>query len=305
MIDFIFRELPGIFHAGLLIAAPLLWAAFGGLYSERSGVINVGLEGMMLTGAFAGAAGAWVTGNPWIGLLCGAVCGGVLGLLHAWICLYWKANQIVSGMGINLLAYGGTGFLLYSIFQTRGNSPQITKIPLITGWDGIPFFSPLLFPLSPLHLLLALMTLLTLYVYYRTRYGLRIRACGENPDTVLAAGIHVNRYRYSAVIISGVLAGIGGVQLSISDISQFSTGMSDGRGFIALAALISSGWKPRRLILICLCFGVLAALGERLQPVFPQMSPRVFLLMPFLLALCILAFRSGSTQAPEALGTGS
>lgn len=286
-------NMPGIFHSGIIIAAPLLWAAFGGLLSERSGVINVGLEGMMLTGAFFGAAGSWLTGSPWLGLLLGITAGGFMGLLHAWICLQWRANQIVSGMGINLLAFGITGFLLYRIFETRGNSPEVNKIPFLTDtW----------FPLSPLHIFLAVTAIAIYYIYHHTRFGLRLRACGENPHVALSAGIRVKYYQYIGVILSGALAGAGGAQLSIGDISQFSVGMSDGRGFIALAALISSGWKPGRLILICLAFGMFVALGERMQTVFPQISSRAFLMMPFVIALFVLAFFSSAIRMPASLG---
>lgn len=284
---------PGVIHTGLIIAAPLLWAALGGLCSERSGVINVGLEGMMLTGAFAGAAGSWLTGSPWLGLMFGIFAGGLMGLLHAWICLQWRANQIVSGMGINLFAFGITGFLLYRIFETRGNSPEVAKIPFISLQD---------ISISPLHILLAATALFVYYIYHHTRFGLRLRACGENPHVALSAGIHVKRYQYTGVLLSGALAGAGGAQLSIGDISQFSVGMSDGRGFIALAALISSGWKPGRLIFICIAFGIFVALGERLQTVFPQISSRAFLMMPFVLALFVLAFLSNTIRMPASLG---
>lgn len=286
-------NIPGILQSGIIIAAPLLWAAFGGLFSERSGVINVGLEGMMLTGAFAGVAGSWLTGNPWLGLAFGVMAGSMMGLLHAWICLQWRANQIVSGMGINLFAFGITGFLLYRVFETRGNSPEVTKIPFLTDtWVSI----------SPMHILLALTAIFIYFIYHHTRFGLRLRACGENPHVALSAGIRVKLYQYIGVTLSGALAGAGGVQLAIGDISQFSVGMSDGRGFIALAALISSGWKPGRLILICIAFGIFVALGERLQTVFPQISSRAFLMMPFVIALFVLAFFSSAIRMPASLG---
>lgn len=286
-------NIPGILQSGIIIAAPLLWAAFGGLFSERSGVINVGLEGMMLIGAFAGVAGSWLTGNPWLGLAFGIMAGSMMGLLHAWICLQWRANQIVSGMGINLFAFGITGFLLYRVFETRGNSPEVTKIPFLTDtWVSV----------SPMHILLALTAIFIYFIYHHTRFGLRLRACGENPHVALSAGIRVKLYQYIGVTLSGALAGAGGVQLAIGDISQFSVGMSDGRGFIALAALISSGWKPGRLILICIAFGIFVALGERLQTVFPQISSRAFLMMPFVIALFVLAFFSSAIRMPASLG---
>ncbi len=295
--------MPLLLHAGFLKGAPLLWASLGGAYSERSGVINIGLEGMMLVGAFAAVAVSGMIENPWLGLMAGAFAGGLFGLLHAFVCLTCRANQIVSGMGINLIALGLTGFLLSLIFHTRGNSPEVMKLPAIQGGSiHIPFLSPLLFPLSPLHILLIMVLVATLYVFYRTRFGLRMRACGEDPTVVKSLGASVMFYRYSAVCISGVLAGIGGVQLSMSDISQFSVGMTNGRGFIALAALICSGWRPGWAFVICFLFGGIEALGERLQGALPWMPSRLSLALPFILALIVLAFRRASLRPPHALG---
>ncbi len=296
-------ELPLLLHAGFLKGAPLLWAAIGGAYSERSGVINIGLEGMMLIGAFAAVAGSWLSGNPWIGLLMGALFGGAAGLAHALICLRWKADQIVSGMGINLFALGITGVLLFRIFNARGNSPEAPKIPVIQGGNfKFPFLSDLIFPISPLHILLIGAVVITIFILYRTRYGLRLRGCGEAPHAVESAGGRVSFYRYTAVTISGALAGLGGVQLSICDISQFSTGMTNGRGFVALAALICSGWRPGRAALICFAFGCAEALAERLQAVFPDLPARALLALPFVLALLALSLKRQTSQPPHSLG---
>jgi ABC-type uncharacterized transport system permease subunit len=294
-------ELAVLIHAGFLKGAPLLWATLGGAYSERSGVINIGLEGMMLIGAFADMTGAGLTGCPWIGLLLGAVCGGLLGLVHAWVSLYWKADQIVSGMGINVFAFGLTGFLLYKIFGARGNSSAVNKLPWVQ-WGNGDWWSVLIFPLSPLHLLLLLVLAVTLYLFYHTRFGLRLRACGEDPSVVQSAGISVNFYRYTCVALSGMLAGLGGAQLSISDINQFSVGMSNGRGFIALAALICSGWRPGRAALICILFGIVEALAERLQAVFPDLPSRALLALPFIFALLVLSLSRQTGKPPQALG---
>lgn len=296
-------ELPLLLHAGFLKGAPLLWAAIGGVYSERSGVINIGLEGMMLIGAFAAVAASGLGGNPWLGLLAGALCGGVMGLAHAVICLRFRADQIVSGMGINLFSLGITGVLLFRLFNARGNSPEVPKIPVVHGFESqIPFVSDLFFPFSPLHVLLLFGVITTIVILYRTRYGLRLRGCGENPHAVESAGGRVAFYRYTAVTLSGVLAGLGGVQLSICDISQFSTGMTNGRGFVALAALICSGWRPGRAALICFAFGCAESLAERLQAVFPDLPARALLALPFALALLALSLKRQTSQPPQALG---
>jgi len=299
----VLHEFPLLLHAGFLKGAPLLWAAMGGAYSERSGVVNIGLEGMMLIGAFAAAAGSWMTGSPWLGLLLGASCGGLAGLLHAWICLYWRADQIVTGMGINLIAMGLTGFLLYRIFDARGNSPEVIKLPSLQSETWMPgWFTDLVFPLSALHLLLIVALSVTIFVFYRARFGLRLRACGEDPNVVRSAGIRVGFYRYTAVTISGALAGLGGAQLSIADISQFSTNMSNGRGFLALAILICSGWRPGRAAWLCFAFGVADALSERMQAAFPALPARALLAFPFVLALAVLSLSKQMSRPPRALG---
>ncbi|RJP18815.1 MAG: ABC transporter permease [Candidatus Omnitrophota bacterium] len=296
------HELPMLVHAGVLKGAPLLWATLGGAFSERSGIINIGLEGMMLAGAFAAVAASGLSGNPWAGLMAGAVCGGLFGLVHALVCIRWKADQIVSGMGINLFSLGITGFLLFQIFKARGNSPEVPKIPTIQGWSDIPILSDLFFPLSPLHILLFLMIGFTIFVFYQTAFGLRLRACGEDPRVVKAAGVRASLYRYGAVGISGVMAGLGGVQLALCDVSQFSQGMTNGRGFVALAALICSGWRPGRAALICFLFGCAEALGERLQGAFPLLPSRAYLALPFVLALIVLSLRKTQSRPPRALG---
>ena len=297
------HELPLLLHAGFLKGAPLLWAALGGAYSERSGVVNIGLEGMMLIGAFSAVVGSGMSGSPWLGLAMGAFCGGLAGLLHAWICLHWRADQIVSGMGINLMALGLTGFLLYRVFGSRGNSPEVAKLPSLQHVDWAPqWLSSLLFPLSIMHFALIIIVLLSMFIFYRTRFGLRMRACGEDPKVVQSAGIRVALYRYTAVGLSGVLAGLGGVQLAICDISQFSTGMSNGRGFLALAILICSGWRPGRAAIICFAFGVADALAERLQAQFPSLPARAMLAFPFILALVVLSLSKQINRSPKALG---
>ncbi|MFB3784998.1 MAG: ABC transporter permease [bacterium] len=297
------HELALLLHAGLLKGAPLLWAALGGAFSERSGIVNIGLEGMMLTGAFFGVAASGLTGNPWLGLAAGALCGGLTGWLHALVCIRGRADPIVSGMGINLIALGLTGFLLFQIFGARGNSPEVPKLPAITQAPfALPGLTDRLFPLSILHIALVGVWLVSLILFYRTRFGLRLRACGEDPRVVAAAGVRVNACRYTAVILSGVLAGLGGVQLSLSDISQFSTGMTNGRGFVALAILICSGWRPGRAAAICLFFGCTDALAEWLQAAWPALPSRLLLAFPFLLALIVLSFSRQTMRAPQALG---
>jgi general nucleoside transport system permease protein len=302
MIDLWLHELPVLLHAGFITAAPLIWAAIGGNFSERAGIVNIGLEGMMLFGAFVAVVVSGLTGDPWLGIAAGALAGGAAGFTHGLICLWGKADQIVSGMGMNLMAYGITGFFLMKIFSTRGNSPEVTPVPSWHGVSGIPFLSDLLFPLSPLHILLLVVVVASLFLLYQTRFGLRLRACGEEPDVVRAAGVNVSFYRYTAVTLSGILAGLGGVQLSLCDMNQFSVMMTNGRGFIALAALICSGWRPGRAAWICLFFGTIVALADRLQSILPGIPSRGLLALPFILALLVLAFSRLSANPPKSLG---
>lgn len=285
-------EAPLLLAAGFAKCAPLAWAALGGLLSERSGIINIGLEGMMLIGAFFAVLGVGLTGSPWAGVGCALLSGAVTGLLHAVLCIHGRTDQIISGMGINLIALGLTGMLLSRIFDAYGNSPTVEKLPV---------FSETL-ALSPLHLCLLLVLAGIILLIYYTRTGLNLRACGEDPGVVRSAGIWVNGYRYAAVTLGGALAGIGGAQLSISDVSQFTTGMTNGRGFIALAALICSGWRPGRALLICWLFGMAEAGAERLQTPFPEIPSRAMLALPFAVALIVLALRPQQTRPPAALG---
>ncbi|MDX6272440.1 MAG: ral nucleoside transport system permease protein, partial [Acidobacteriota bacterium] len=210
-------------------ATPLLLAALGGLYSERAGVINIALEGLMLAGAFTAAAVTHYVGSPWVGLVAGIGAGVAVAAIHAVACIRFNADQVVSGTAINILMTGVPAMLSGALFLSSGSTPQIPKDNLI--------------PWTPVVLAL-LLVFVTWYVLYRTPFGLRLRAVGENPEAADAAGVNVNRIRYSGVLLSGALAAIGGAYLSIGQSSLFTRNMTSGRGFIALAALILGKWRP-------------------------------------------------------------
>ena len=300
-----------LLHTAGIKASPILWASLGGLCSERSGIVNIGLEGMMLAGAFFAVLGSHFLPSPWLGLLCAAIAGGLLGLLHAWLSIRWRVDQIISGIGINLLSLGLTGFLLLRIFQAYGNSPTVPKFGSISGefFRQIPIVGELLvqliFPLCPLHLVLLGLVLVVWWFFWKSVWGLRLRATGENPHAVRSAGIHPERIQYVAVTVSGILAGIGGAQLSIGDVSAFSTGMTNGRGFIALAALICGQWRPEGVVIACLCFGFVEALGEHLQGRLPLLPSEFYLALPFVLALAALSAARWTGRPPVALGKGT
>ncbi len=273
--------------------APLLLAALGGLLSERAGVINIALEGMMLAGAFGGALGALWSGSPWLGLAAGSVSGAFLGLLHAGLCVRFRADQIVSGTAINLLALGGSGYLLYSLFGTHGSSPSAPKLPV---WD-LPLVRS-----TPTVALAFLLVPVVWVVLYRLPIGLRLRAVGDAPQTAHAAGVHVGSIRTTAVVLSGALAGIGGVHLSLGDLSQFIERMTAGRGFIALAALIFGKWHPAGVLGACVLFGLAEAVADGSQAWSSAVPSQVYLVLPFVLTMVVLAGFVGRSRPPEALG---
>jgi len=272
-------------------ATPLLLAALGGLYSERAGVINIALEGLMLAGAFTAAAVTHYTGSPWIGLLAGIGAGMFVAAIHAVACIRFNADQVVSGTAINILMTGVPAMLSGALFLSSGSTPQIPKDDLI--------------PWTPVVLALLLVGV-TWYVLYRTPYGLRLRAVGENPEAADAAGVNVNGVRYSAVLLSGALAAIGGAYLSIGQSSLFTRNMTSGRGFIALAALIFGKWRPVQTMLACLLFGFTEAISIQMQGVFKPWGEEIpvqfISIVPYVLTIVVLAGFIGLSRAPRALG---
>ena len=289
-----------VFFATIRSATPLMFAGLGGLFSERSGVINIALEGLMLAGAFTAAVVTYQTGNPFVGLLAGVLAGSVLALVYAFACIYFQADQVVAGMAINFLMAGLPALISGAIYDSSGSTPQIDKVDQLPNYfNNISFASILAFVLIPI----------CWYVLYQTPFGLRLRATGENPEAADAAGVNVLRLRYVAVAISGILAAAGGAYLSIGQSSLFTRNMTAGRGFIALAALILAKWRPVPVMLACLFFGFTEALTIVLPglPFFKLPSgedvPIQFLqIIPYVLTIIVLAGFIGSSRAPKALG---
>ena len=283
-------------------ATPLVFAALGGLFSERSGVINIGLEGLMLISAFAGVVGANLSGSAVVGLFTALGAGLLFALIHALMCVTFEADQIISGTAINLLALGGTGFLMVVIFGSGGTSPRVDSfesvaIPLLSD---IPIIGKALFDQSILVYLVYILVPITYFVVYHTPFGLRLRATGEVPEAVATAGVSVTRMRYYGVGLSGILAGLGGVYLSMGLLSAFTENMTGGRGFIALAALIFGRWNPIGALALPLIFGFAQAttFGVGLEAV-----PIEFVEMfPYLLTIIVLAGFGGRAIAPAAIG---
>ena len=288
--------------AMLRYATPLLFPALGGVVSERAGVVNIGLEGMLLVGAFFGAWGGDVTGSWVLGVIIAMVAGGAFGLIHAAFSVSLNADQIVSGTAINFLGLGATGYLFIKIYGDQGTPSDLPTIPSITlPIGGIPFFGDMLRQQNLLvWLSLLLVVVITIYLF-RTPSGLRHRAVGENPLAADTAGISVTRVRYLAVIASGVLAAMGGAFLSIGFVNSFNQGMSNGRGFIALAAVIFGHWHPRGALLACLLFGFSSALAQRL-PAFSETAAVLFQALPYVLTLVAVAGLVGRSRPPAADG---
>lgn len=283
------------------LATPLVLAALGGLFSERSGVINIALEGKMLAGAFTAAAVTYAadarfgmgTASPWIGVLAGMIAGLFIALIYAVSCIKFKADQVVSGAAINILMLGMPGFLSGALFLSSGSTPQIPKDHLL--------------PQSPwfIAIVIALLVAGIWYVVYKTPFGLRLRSVGENPEAADAAGVSVSRIRYSGVLLAGILAGLGGAYLSIGQSSLFTRNMTVGRGFIALAALIFGKWKPVPTLLACLLFGFTEALSIQMQGVKPlgkDIPVQFIQMVPYVLTIVVLAGFIGSSRPPRALG---
>ncbi len=280
-----------ILGASARLATPLIFAAMGGLICERSGVINIALEGMMLVGAFAAAVVTYSSSSPWLGLIAGGATGLMLAAFYGWIVLPLRANQIVAGTGINMLAYGLPPFCAKVLYDVTGSTPAIDLVHRFA-------YAPIV-----LALLLPVVIALTLRL---TRGGLWLQFAGEHPAALAAGGINVRRVRWSAVLMSGFFAGVGGASLSIFLSSSYSRNMTSGRGFIALAALILGKWKPLPTLAACLFFGLADAMQMRLQGIEVQYLGKVpvqfIQILPYVITVIVLAGFVGQARAPKALG---
>lgn len=273
----------------LRIAVPYLFAAQGGVIAERAGIISLTLEGFMLGGAFTGALGSYYTGSAWLGLALGMAGGLAFGALHAVATVRFQANHVVVGIAINLFAIGITRVILKLLFDSTSNSPRVEGFG-----TGLQSFS------NPIVWMGLLVTPAVAWMLYRTTFGLRVRAVGEHPEAAESVGVRVNLVRYTAVAMSGILAGLGGVYLAL-DQHQFTDGMTAGRGFIALAAVIFGRWDPWRAAGACLLFAAAETLQIQLQSV--GFIPAQFVAMiPYLLTIIALAGVVGRSQPPAALG---
>ncbi len=291
-----------VLAAAVRMATPLIFASLGGTFSERAGVVNIALEGMMLTGAFAAMLVTYYVGNPWVGLLGAMVAGGFMASIHAVVCIRYRANQVVSGTAINIFAGGLTVFLLRLIFNVAGTSPAVNRIPTLTipGLVSIPWLGPVLGRQNAMVYLAIALVFVAHFVIFKTVWGLRLRAVGEHPKAADTVGVNVFKMRYAAVIISGILAGLGGAYLSTAHLSRFGDGMTAGRGFIALAAMIFGKWNPIGAMGASLFFGYADALQMRLQEV--GIPSQFVSMLPYILTMVALAGFIGRATPPKASG---
>jgi simple sugar transport system permease protein len=286
--------------AALRISVPYTLAAVGASFSERGGVINIGLEGIMLNGALAYVLGAYQTGNPWLGVLSAILAGVLTAWLHAEVTVRFRADQITSGLGINLLAAGLTKFVLTQVFHSSSNSSRVVGLPEwnLFGLASVPALGPVL--ATPLVLVAIASVLIGQAVLFRSVFGLRLRAMGEHPEAAATLGLSVMRYRFAGVFVSGALAGLAGGWLA-SEQHSFTDAMTGGRGYIAIAAMIVGKWSPFGAAAACLLFGAAEALQITLQgSAFPS---EVLQMLPYVVTMLVLAGLIGRSTAPRRLGT--
>jgi ABC-type uncharacterized transport system permease subunit len=291
--------------ASIRIATPLLFAALGGLLSERAGTFAVGIEGMMLAGAFGGAVATFLSGSSAAGLIISAASGASIGLIVAVATAKFRADHMVIGLAVNILALGLTSFLLRGLFMGQAPVIQLRLLgPLPLPYlSDLPWIGRVLFN-QPLLTYAALLLTIATYLYLtKTRGGLMLRAVGENPEAAFAVGADPIRVRMTAIVAGGAFAGLGGAVLSLQEVGTFTDGMTNGRGFIALAAIIVGRWMPFGVLFGCLLFGAVAALELRVQGWGLPVSSYVIQMTPYLVALAALAGIGRAAQLPGAIGT--
>ncbi|BBJ27340.1 ABC transporter permease [Athalassotoga saccharophila] len=299
---------PTFYKSTLTQSTPLILAAMGGVFSETTGVTNIALEGIMLMGAFGGVMGSYFTGNPWYGLALGTFFGLAMAALHAWASIKYGADQIISGTALILLAQGITGFALVELFGQPGSTDLVRSIPLVDlgSFKDVPFFGPIFGNLSPFVYMAFASVIFGWILIYKTKLGLRMRSVGNNPEAADTLGINVYNVRYFGVIMSGLFAALGGAYLSIGELGQFTTNMTNGRGFIALAAMIIGNWNPVGAMSASLLFGAATAFNNQLQSQsilnLSTNTQYIFGMIPYIITLIVVAGFIGKSRAPSADG---
>jgi simple sugar transport system permease protein len=308
-----------ILQSTIRTSVPLILTALAGLYAERSGVVDIGLEGKLLAAAFCGASAAAVTGSATLGLAAAIATGMFFSAVHGYASITQRGDQIVSGTAINFIAMGATVIIGQAWFGMAGRTPSLVgggklfpvTLPFADAIAPVPVIGPIYAKLLSGHFLLtyfaSAMIPVTWWILYRTRFGLRLRAVGENPGAVDTAGISVMQLRYMAVLLGGVFVGLAGAFLSMALTDGFTKGMSAGKGFIALAALVFANWKPKNILFTCLLFGFLDALSIAMQgkqiPLIGSVPVQLWTALPYILTVVLLAGFIGKAIPPKASGT--
>lgn len=293
-----------LLSATIRLATPIIFAALGEIFTERAGILNLGVEGIMLMGAFAGFWGAYYTGDLGLGVLLGIIAGGLMGLLMAFMSVTLRVDQVISGMGIYFLGLGLSSFLYRIAFGIRTIAPTIegfgdAPLPLLSQ---IPVLGPILFQQSiPVYVAILLVPL-SVVILYRTTFGLKIRATGEYPQAADTLGVNVFFVRYLCVILGGILAGLGGVIISTAQVKMFWDNMTVGRGFIAIAIVYFGKWHPYRTVAGALLFGFAYALQLRLQAQDTAVPHQLLLMLPYVLTIVVLAIVAREAREPASLG---
>ncbi len=302
------NDLAIILSTTLMYSTPLIFTALGGVFSENSGIVNIGLEGMMTIGAFVGATAGYVTGNPWIAFLCAGIAGGLFALIHAIATITFNADHTISGVAINLFAPGVALFTSKILFNGSVTTPTIpmeNKIPRpFNGVFEAGSMLDIIFNTYATTYLALAMILIVWFVLYKTKFGLRVRAVGEHPGAADTLGINVTRVRYISVILSGILAGFGGASMSLAIVSTFRPTLISGQGYIAMAAVIFGKWRPQWAALACLLFGFSTALSVYFgSPTLPfTINENLLSMLPYIVTLVMLVLFVRTSTAPAALG---
>ncbi|GAA3643807.1 ABC transporter permease [Asaccharospora irregularis] len=302
------EDLALILSTTLMYSTPLIFAALGGVFSENSGIVNIGIEGMMTMGAFAGATAGYMLGNPWLSFLIGGLAGALFALIHAIATVSFNADHTISGVALNLLAPGVALFASKIIFDGATMTPTISmenKIPrpLAGVFEGGGILDTIFNTYATVYIAFILVAIVW-YVLYKTKFGLRVRAVGEHPGAADTLGVNVSKIRYAAVIISGLLAGFGGASLSLAVVSSFRPTLISGQGYIAMAAVIFGKWRPQWAMVACLLFGFSTSLSVYFgNPQLPfSINENLLSMIPYIVTLIVLVLFVKSSKAPAALG---
>ena len=303
---------PELFASAVRLATPIALAAVGAAICERSGVVNIAMEGLMLVAAFFGVTAALFTGSIWTGVLAAVASSVIFSALHAWASVNLRADQVISGTAINILALGVTGFLMETIYGHPGTTNSVQRMPALslpTGGEGPlaeawRWIDTIFFSYTPIVYLSIFLAIFLTWALYRTRWGLRLRSLGEHPRAADTVGVNVVRGRWFAVLFAGVMSGLAGANLTLEQVGSFTEGMTNGRGFIALAANIFGRWVPGGAYLASLLFGFANALQIKLQLFADVINipKQFFLMLPYILTVLVLAGAVGKARAPSALG---